>query len=66
MKGRRIECEKNRRSWCSNFKVAIGDDEMTIETYIYMEEEEITELELNTDELVDVDLGINYAQVFDQ
>ena len=38
---------------------------MSIETYIQMEGEEITELELSTDELVDVALGINYAQGFD-
>jgi hypothetical protein len=30
-----------------------------------MEHEEITKLELSTDELVDVALGINYAQGFD-
>ena len=38
---------------------------MPIETYIQMEGEEILELELNTHELVDVALGINYAQGFD-
>ena len=38
---------------------------MSIETYIQMEGEEIFELELNTNELVDVALGINYAQGFD-
>jgi hypothetical protein len=38
---------------------------MSIETYIQIEGEEIHELELNTDELVDVALGINYAQGFD-
>jgi hypothetical protein len=46
-------------------KLQLGDDAMSIKTYIKMEREEITELELNTDELVDVALGINYAQVFD-
>ena len=38
---------------------------MSIETCIQMEGEEITELELNIDELMDVALGINYAQGFD-
>jgi hypothetical protein len=38
---------------------------MFIETYIKMEEEEIIELELKTNELVDAALGINYAQGFD-
>ena len=46
-------------------KLRLGDDEMSIETYIQMEREEIIELELNIDELVDVALGINYAQGFD-
>jgi hypothetical protein len=43
----------------------LGDDEMLIETYIQMKGEEITELKLNIDELVDVALGIIYAQRFD-
>jgi hypothetical protein len=43
----------------------LGDDEMPIESYIQMEGEEITELELRTNELVDVALGINHAQGFD-
>ena len=34
-------------------KLRLGDDEMPIETYIQMKGEEITELELSTDELVD-------------
>jgi hypothetical protein len=34
-------------------------DEMSFETYIQMEGEETTELELSFDELVDVALGIN-------
>ena len=38
---------------------------MSIETYIHMEGEEITELELSSDELVDGALGINYAQGID-
>jgi hypothetical protein len=46
-------------------KMRLGNDEMSIETYIQMEGEEITELDLSTDELVDVALGINYAQGFD-
>ena len=37
---------------------------MSIETYIQMEGEENTELELSADELVDAALGINYAQGF--
>ena len=43
----------------------MGDDEMSIETYIQMEGEEIIKLELSIDELVDVALGINYAQSFE-
>jgi hypothetical protein len=46
-------------------KLWLGDDEMSFETYIHMEGEEITELELSIDELVDVALGINHAQNFD-
>ena len=46
-------------------KLQLGDDEMSIETYIQMEWEEITELELSIDELVDIALGTNFAQDFD-
>ena len=46
-------------------KLRLGDDEMSIKTYIQMEGEEISELDLSTDELVDATLGINYAQGFD-
>jgi hypothetical protein len=46
-------------------KLQLGDDEMSIETCIHMEGEEIIELELSINELVDVALGINYAQGFD-
>jgi hypothetical protein len=46
-------------------KLRLGDDEMSFETYIHMEGEEITELELSIDELVDAALGINHAQGFD-
>jgi hypothetical protein len=46
-------------------KLQLGDDEMSIETYIEMEGEETIELELKSDELVNVALGINYAQGFD-
>ena len=46
-------------------KLRLGDDEMSIKTYIQMEGEEITELELSIDELVDDALRINYAQDFD-
>jgi hypothetical protein len=38
---------------------------MSIKTYIQMEGEEITELEIIIDELVDVALDINYTQGFD-
>ena len=38
---------------------------MSIKTYIQMERKEITKLELSVDELMDVALGINYAQGFD-
>jgi hypothetical protein len=38
---------------------------MSIETYVHMEGENTIELELSNDELVDVALGINYAQGFD-
>ena len=46
-------------------KLRLGDDEKSIETYIQMEGKKITELELSTNELVDVALKINYAQGFD-
>ena len=46
-------------------KLRLGDDEMSIKTYIQMEGKDITKLELSIDELVDVALGINYAQAFD-
>jgi hypothetical protein len=46
-------------------KLRLGDDEMSIETYIHMEGEENTELELSTDELVDAALGVNHGQGFD-
>jgi hypothetical protein len=65
------EREKNRMWEESNeldapiSKLQLGDDEMSIETYIQIEGEEITKLELSIDELVDVALGINYAQGFD-
>jgi hypothetical protein len=65
------EREKNRMREESDelgaliLKLQLGDDEMSIETYIQMEGEEITELELKTNELVDDALGINYAQGFD-
>jgi hypothetical protein len=44
----------------------LGDDEMSIETYIQIEGEAIIELELITDELVDVALGIKHAQGFNR
>ena len=43
-------------------KLQLGDDEMSTKTYIHMEGEEITELELSIDKLVYVSLG---AQGFD-
>ena len=46
-------------------KLWLGDDEMSIETYIQIKGEEITGLELGIDELEDVASGINYAQGFD-
>jgi hypothetical protein len=46
-------------------KLRLSDDEMSIETYIQMEGEEITHLELSTDELVDAALGTDHAQSFD-
>jgi hypothetical protein len=46
-------------------KLRLGDDEMSIETYIQMEGEERTKLELSIDELVDVALGTDHAQGFD-
>ena len=45
-------------------KLRLGNDKMSIETYIQMEGEDIIELELSNDELVDICLGINYAQGF--
>ena len=39
-------------------KLRLDDDEMSIETYIHMEGEEIIKLELSIDELVDAALGI--------
>jgi hypothetical protein len=46
-------------------KLRLGDDGMSIETYIQMEMENISKLELSIDELMDVVLGINYTQDFD-
>ena len=65
------EREKNRMQEESHelgaliSKLRLGDDEMSFETYIQMEGEEITELELSIDELVDAALGIKHAQGFD-
>jgi hypothetical protein len=62
------EREKNRMQgkikwtrWC-DFKVAIGCWWDVNREYIQIEGEEITKLELSTNELVDVALGISYAQ----
>jgi hypothetical protein len=66
MKGRRIECEKELDELSAMIsKLFLRDDEMSIETYIQMEGEENTKLELSIDELVDAALGINHAQGFD-
>jgi hypothetical protein len=46
-------------------KLRLGDDKMSIKTYIQMKGEEIIELELDIDELVDAALGINHVQGFD-
>ena len=46
-------------------KLRLGDDEMSIETYIQVEGEEITVLELSIDELLDAALGTDHAQGFD-
>ena len=46
-------------------KLRLDDDEISIETYIQMEGEDIIELELSTNELVDAALGINHAQGLD-
>jgi hypothetical protein len=43
----------------------LGDDEMSLETYIQMQGGESTQLELCIDKLVDDALAINYAQGFD-
>ena len=43
----------------------LDDDEMSIETYIQMEGEEILELELSIDEFVDIALETDFAQDFD-
>jgi O-succinylbenzoate synthase len=41
-------------------KLQLGDDEMSMETYIQMEGEEIAKIEMSTYELVDASLGTNY------
>ena len=45
-------------------KLQLGDDEMSIETYIQMKGEEIIKLKFIFDELVDATLGTNYLQDF--
>jgi hypothetical protein len=64
------EREKNRMREESHelgamISLRLGDDEMAFKTYIQIEGDEITELELSIDELVDAALGINHAQGFD-
>jgi hypothetical protein len=58
---------KSTWTWCFDFKVALTprDDGKSFETYIQIEGEEVTELELSTNELVDAALGINHAHRFD-
>ena len=54
---RRLECPKESCEFGALIsKLQVGDDEMSIETYIMMEGEEIIELELSIGELVDVAL----------
>ena len=66
MKWRRIECKKTSYELGAQIsKLQLGDDEMSVEAYTQMEGEEILELELNSNELVDVALKTNYAQDFD-
>ena len=43
-------------------KLQLGDDEMSIKTYIKMEGKEKTKLKLSTGELVDATLGPNSTQ----
>ena len=59
------EREKNIMQKIQVNLVLLEDDEMSIETYIQMEGEENTELELGTDELLDDALRTNFAQDFD-
>ena len=63
VKGRKLQKERVTLALVVNSTRTI--DEMSINTYIEMEGEEIIELELTIDELVDAALGINYAQGFD-
>ena len=66
MKGRRIDLQKESHELGALIsKLRLGDDEMSIKTYIRMEGEEINERESSIDDLVDVALGIIYAQGFD-
>ena len=46
-------------------KLQLGDDEMSIETYIQFQGGEGIELNLSIDESVDVALGTNFAQDLD-
>jgi hypothetical protein len=64
VKGRKLQKERVTLALAVNSTRTI-DEIMSINTYIEMEGEEIIELELSIDELVDVALGINYAQGFD-
>ena len=49
MKGRIIECEKEHELGTLISNLRLGDDEMSFESYIHIEGEEITELELSID-----------------
>jgi hypothetical protein len=64
-RGKNILQEESNEHGALISKLRLGDDEMSIEIYIHMEGEENIELELSVDELVDVALGVNYAQGFD-
>ena len=63
MKGRRIEWKKQSYELGGLIsKLQLGDDEMSIKTYIKMEGKEKTKLKLSTGELVDATLGPNSTQ----
>ena len=57
--------EESNELGALTWKLRLGDDEISIKIYIQMKGEEIIEIEMRTNELVDVALGIKYAQGFD-